>query len=97
MKTRVFKNGNSQAVRIPKEFQFDVEELEIFQRGDEVVLRKPIRTLEEAFHLLTSLEDFMPEGRQQDPPQVREPLHFAGEGEGSRALADLLKVPSGPR
>lgn len=26
--TRVFKSGNSQAVRIPKEFQFEVEEVE---------------------------------------------------------------------
>lgn len=27
--TRVFKSGNSQAVRIPKELQFDVDELEM--------------------------------------------------------------------
>ena len=37
---RVFKSGNSQAVRLPKEFRFDVEQVEIFRRGEEVVLRE---------------------------------------------------------
>jgi len=27
--TRIFKNGNSQAVRIPQEFRLDVSEVEI--------------------------------------------------------------------
>ncbi len=35
--TSVFKSGNSQAVRLPKDFQFDVHEVEILRRGDEVV------------------------------------------------------------
>ena len=40
MLTRVFKSGNSQAVRIPKDFQLDVEEVEIFARGDELIIKK---------------------------------------------------------
>lgn len=45
---KVFKSGNSQAVRLPKAFRFDSSEVEIFRRGDEVVLRdvrhrKPLR------------------------------------------------------
>lgn len=36
---KIFKSGNSQAVRLPKEFQFDVSEVQIFRRGDEVVLK----------------------------------------------------------
>lgn len=39
-KARVFKSGNSQAVRLPKEFRFESVEVEIFRRGDEVVLRE---------------------------------------------------------
>ena len=39
---RIFKSGNSQAVRLPKEFRFDSEEVEIFRRGDEVVLREKV-------------------------------------------------------
>lgn len=37
--TKVFQSGNSQAVRIPREFQFDVAEVEIERHGDEIVLR----------------------------------------------------------
>lgn len=71
--TTVFKSGNSQAVRLPKDFQFSVPEVEIFRRGDEVVLRQVPDSLAAAFELLTSLpEDFMAEGRQDTPPQPRE-------------------------
>jgi antitoxin VapB len=37
---RVFKSGNSQAVRLPKEFRIDAKEVEISRRGDEIVLRE---------------------------------------------------------
>jgi len=73
--TKVFKSGNSQAVRLPKEFQFDAGEVEIFRRGDEVVLRRKPGSLARAYELLTSLpDDFMEEGRQDLPPQSREDL-----------------------
>lgn len=39
-KARVFKSGNSQAVRLPKAFRFRSDEVEIFRRGNEVVLRE---------------------------------------------------------
>lgn len=29
----IFKSGNSQAVRLPKDFRFDVREVEILRRG----------------------------------------------------------------
>ncbi|HMT94732.1 antitoxin [uncultured Thiothrix sp.] len=71
--TRVFMSGNSQAVRIPKEFQFDVEEIEIFKRGDEIILRKRPRNLAEAFeHIPCMPEDFMADGREQEIQQERE-------------------------
>ncbi|MGR5299431.1 type II toxin-antitoxin system VapB family antitoxin [Vibrio mediterranei] len=39
----IFKNGSNQAVRLPKEFEFDgVNELEIHKEGDVITLR-PIR------------------------------------------------------
>lgn len=60
--TRVFMSGNSQAVRIPKELAFDVDEVEILKRGDEIVLRKPRESLAEAFYLLANL-DIFPEDR----------------------------------
>lgn len=73
--TKVFKSGNSQAVRLPKEFQFDVEEVEIIKRGDEIILRKISPDLAHAFELLASLsDDFMTEGRQQPEVQERDSL-----------------------
>ena len=72
---KVFKNGNSQAVRLPKEFQFDVSEVEILRRGDEVILRKRHHSLGEAFEVLASMPaDFFEDGRDDPPPQEREAL-----------------------
>jgi antitoxin VapB len=71
--TRVFKSGNSQAVRLPKEFAVTSKVLEIFRRGDEIVLREPAEGLKRAFDLLVDLpEDFLAGGRQDAPPQQRE-------------------------
>ena len=53
---RVFKSGNSQAVRLPKEFQLDVTEVEIFRQGDDIVLRKKPVTGLDLFNQLTSIE-----------------------------------------
>ena len=74
-RTRVFQSGNSQAVRLPKEFSVRSRELEIFRRGDEIVLREPAEGLTRAFELLAGLpDDFFSEGREDDPPQDRETL-----------------------
>lgn len=71
--TRVFKSGNSQAVRIPHEFQLDVEEVEIFRRGNELVLRKKPENLSDVLDILAALpDDFMQEGREDSPPQERD-------------------------
>jgi len=70
--TRVFKSGNSQAVRIPKEFQFDVSELEIFKRGEEVILRKKSENLAGVLDIIAGFsDDFMEDGRNDLPPQER--------------------------
>jgi antitoxin VapB len=52
---RVFKSGNSQAGRLPKEFHFRSKEVEIFRRGDEVVLREKLKGMERAFWQLANL------------------------------------------
>jgi antitoxin VapB len=74
-KARVFKSGNSQAVRLPKDFRLSSAEVEIFRRGDEIVLREKPRGMARAFELLAGLpEDFMAGGRKDDPPQQRDDL-----------------------
>ena len=70
--TRVFKSGNSQAVRIPKEFQFDVDEVEIIRRGDELIIRPKKDNIADFFDLITEFsDDFMQDGREDPPPQER--------------------------
>jgi antitoxin VapB len=72
---RIFKSGNSQAVRLPKEFRFQVDQVEILRRGQEVVLREPRRNLGQAFVALAAMPtDFMTQGRQDKRPQEREEL-----------------------
>ena len=73
MEAKIFQSGNSQAVRIPKEFRFDVSEVEIFKRGDELVLKPKPKNLGDAFRLMGQMpQDFMAEGRGDAVPQERE-------------------------
>ncbi|MFI5089876.1 MAG: antitoxin [Terriglobales bacterium] len=72
---RVFRSGNSQAVRLPKQFRLKSKEVEIFRRGDEIVLREKDGTMVRAFDLLAGLPgDLEVLGRRKDPPQKRKGL-----------------------
>ena len=72
---KVFKSGNSQAVRLPKEFQFDVLEVNIFRRDGDIILRPAKRTLAGAAELFAQLSsDFMVDGRDLSPPLERSGL-----------------------
>ncbi len=70
--TKVFKSGNSQAVRIPKEFHLEGEEVEIRRKGKSLILRPKKQSWAA---LIDSLEkftdDFMADGRRQPPVQDR--------------------------
>lgn len=73
MDAKIFQSGNSQAVRIPKEFRFDVSEVEIFKRGDEIILKPKPKNLGAAFKLFGDLPpDFMQNDREDTIPQDRE-------------------------
>jgi antitoxin VapB len=71
---RVFRSGNSQAVRLPKQFRLKTKEVEIFRRGDEIVLREKAGTMERAFDLLADLPDDLVVARRKDQPQKRRGL-----------------------
>jgi antitoxin VapB len=79
---KVFRSGNSQAVRLPKDFRFDVEEVEVSREGDAVILRPhrgvtaPWASLRAAIDRGFSA-DFMAEGRQQPDSQSRPGLDDA--------------------
>src|SRR2546422_2011967 len=72
---KVFRSGNSQAVRLPKQFRLKSKEVEISRRGDEIVLRERRGTMARAFDLLAALpEDLKLPGREKDKPQKRKGL-----------------------
>ncbi len=74
---KVFHSGNSQAVRLPKEFRFKGKEVEIFRRGNEVVLReRSSDDMRRAVELISGLpEDVLLAASEDDgPPQSRKGL-----------------------
>jgi antitoxin VapB len=69
--TKVFKSGNSMAIRLPKGIKFDTNDVEIFRRGNEVIIRERQTKPTDIFDILTSLpDDFMAEGRNDPPPET---------------------------
>ena len=66
---KVFKSGNSQALRLPRQFRLDGTEVDIFRRGDEIVLREKPRTMARAFEILSDLD--LDLDRKDAPPQTR--------------------------
>lgn len=76
MKTaKLFKNGDSQAVRLPKEFRFAGAEVLIKRIGSAVVLLPKAKSWDT---LLESLDkfpaDFMTEREQPEESEQRNPL-----------------------
>ena len=70
---RVFQSGNSQAVRLPKEFRLTAERVQIFRQGDDIVLREQPASATAIFDALSALPgNFMADGRADTPPQERE-------------------------
>ena len=81
---KVFRSGNSQAVRLPKEFRFEVDEVEVLREGDALILRPRPDAGRRWGSLRAALErgfsaDFMAEGREQAPEQIRPGLDRAFE------------------
>ncbi|ANN79129.1 type II toxin-antitoxin system VapB family antitoxin [Bordetella flabilis] len=75
--TKVFRNGNSQAVRIPAELAYDRTdlELEIERVGDELRIRPANRSLAGVLDLFARFSpDFMREGRGDQEQAEREDI-----------------------
>ena len=72
---RLFTNGRSQAVRLPKEYQFKGESVYIQKVGDAVILIPFDKAWETFLHGLNSFsDDYMSEGRLEELEQKREEL-----------------------
>jgi antitoxin VapB len=72
---KLFQNGNSQAVRLPKEFRMPGDRVKISQRGKQIILEPLETTWDVLFEALHDFpDDFMEEGRNQPAMQKREVL-----------------------
>ena len=72
---KLFINGRSQAVRLPKEYQFSGKDVIIQKVGDAVILIPNEKSWEVFLHGLNNFtDDFMHTGRNQGFDQKREKL-----------------------
>jgi antitoxin VapB len=72
---KLFVNGRSQAVRLPKEFNFSGTDVFIQKVGDSVILFPKDRAWETFLNGLNGFtEDFLANGREQPSVQEREGL-----------------------
>ena len=76
---RVFMSGRSQAVRLPKEFRFDVDRVVVRREGRHVILSPPFKDWDDYFANSTPLPDdfeaIMAEMREEELPlEEREPF-----------------------
>ena len=70
---KLFRNGRSQAVRLPKDFQFNGEDVFIRKHGEAVILIPRDKQWDTFLRGLYSFsDDFMQDGREQGEPQERE-------------------------
>lgn len=75
--TRAFRNGNSQAVRIPADLAYERTDmdLEIEREGDEIRIRPARRSLAGVLSKFASFSpEFMAEGRGNQEQSERDPL-----------------------
>ncbi|MGD0390090.1 MAG: type II toxin-antitoxin system VapB family antitoxin [Tepidisphaeraceae bacterium] len=72
---KIFTTGRSQAVRLPKEFRFDTEEVCIKRIGSVVILFDPNDRLPMLLGTLgQATQDFMLDRRQPKAAERRRPL-----------------------
>jgi antitoxin VapB len=74
-RAKVFRSGNSQAVRLPKQYRFKSKEVEIYRRGEEVVLRETRGNMARAYEIIANLpEDVLVRRKKKELPQERKGL-----------------------
>ena len=73
---KVFWSGRSQAVRLPKEFRFDTDQVRIRHHGASVVLEPIAQDWAWLDALTGSVDDDFVHSAQEQPPQERSALSF---------------------
>ncbi len=69
---KIFMNGRSQAVRLPKEYRFDTDEVYITKQGKNIIISAKEPTWDEFFDSKSAFDnDFLHE-RNDELPQDRD-------------------------
>ena len=68
---KLFKNGRSQAVRLPAEYRFEGEEVFITREGDKVILSAKPASWDDFFASNPGVPDHFLSKRKDTPPQKR--------------------------
>jgi antitoxin VapB len=72
---KLFQNGRSQAVRLPKAFRMPGAEVKIYRKGRRVILEPIAETWDSLFESLDEFpDDFLQDGRTQPGMQERETI-----------------------
>lgn len=72
---KVFENGRSQAVRLPKKFRFSVDEVIVQRLGSSLILTPKEKIVENFLSSLNEFtDDFMSDGRYTPELNERESL-----------------------
>lgn len=69
---KIFMNGRSQAVRLPKEFRFDTDEVYISKQGDKIIISAKKPSWDEFFNSQSSFGDDFLKDRFDSLPQERD-------------------------
>lgn len=68
---KIFMNGRSQAVRLPKEYRFDTDEVYITKQGDNIILSAKKPTWDEFFDSKPAFDDDFLQERFDEQQQER--------------------------
>lgn len=69
---KLFMNGQSQAVRLPKEFRFEGKEVYIQRLGNKIILSEKKQSWNQFFNEDSVFEDDFLAQRDNDEPQERD-------------------------
>ncbi len=69
---KIFMNGRSQAIRLPKEFRFECDEVYVRKIGADVVISSKKPTWDEFFNQKSVFGDDFLSSREDCQPQERE-------------------------
>jgi|TARA_B100000745_G_scaffold13369_1_gene9971 antitoxin VapB len=69
---KIFMNGRSQAVRLPKEFRFDTDEVYITRQGKNIIISEKKPTWDEFFDSQSAFDEDFLSDRSDSLPQDRD-------------------------